>query len=357
MFHTRYSWHYRNQSVKMITLFFAFLWRHEGRRCSLSSSWELAGLFRMATTTRDWVLHHRWETWLPLQLSVTFKDPIRKQKICTFTTQFIQRFINSSWVDRYEEIPPPHMVTIIWSLIVSLYGLGAFCGSLSINFVSRMLGRCVKLKKKKTWKKTPRTFGFCGPNRLLLLFFQENGCSLQWLHLCGCRGDHAGKQSGQIIRNDHSGADPVRLLGWWDFVACEMMSQGSFCARLIAATSSGAGLGQGIHQMYLAEISPTNIRGTVCQSAATFLSLGKLSAQFIGLRLVGKVDLRAQLGDRSCSHFMERGCAFLLCPPARSSVRRICGTSSSVFLPSSLWFRFWRCLFFRTLLDICSLRK
>lgn len=46
--------------------------------------------------------------------------------------------------------------------------------------------------------------------------------------------------------------------------------------------------------MYLAEISPTNMRGTVCQSAATFLSLGKLSAQFIGLRLVIKVDLGAQ---------------------------------------------------------------
>lgn len=47
--------------------------------------------------------------------------------------------------------------------------------------------------------------------------------------------------------------------------------------------------------MYLTEISPTNIRGTVCQSAATFLSLGKLSAQFIGLRLVVQVDLGAQL--------------------------------------------------------------
>lgn len=53
---------------------------------------------------------------------------------------------------------------------------------------------------------------------------------------------------------------------------------------VIGPPASPAGLGQGIHQIYLAEISPKNIRGTVCQSAATFLSLGKLLGQFFGLR-------------------------------------------------------------------------
>lgn len=112
--------------------------------------------------------------------------------------QFIQSFINSSWTDRYEETPPPHMVTMIWSLIVSLYGLGAFFGSLSISFVSCMLGRCVKKTSPKTNEDT-QNFGCCGPNRLLLLCSQENDCSLQQLHRCCCGGDHAGKQSGRIL--------------------------------------------------------------------------------------------------------------------------------------------------------------
>lgn len=57
-----------------------------------------------------------------------------------------------------------------------------------------------------------------------------------------------------------------------------------FCACLIGPLTSSSGLGQGLHLMYLAEISPKNIRGTVCQSAAMFLSLGKLLGQFFGLR-------------------------------------------------------------------------
>lgn len=55
--------------------------------------------------------------------------------------QFILSFINSTWSTRYKEPLPPQMGTMIWSLIVSLYGLGALFGSLSINFVSGMLGR------------------------------------------------------------------------------------------------------------------------------------------------------------------------------------------------------------------------
>lgn len=63
--------------VKIIMFFFVPPWRCEVRRCSLSSSWDLAGLFTMATTTRDWVLHHRWETWFPLRLSVASKGQHR----------------------------------------------------------------------------------------------------------------------------------------------------------------------------------------------------------------------------------------------------------------------------------------
>uniref|UniRef100_H3D0N7 Solute carrier family 2, facilitated glucose transporter member 5 n=1 Tax=Tetraodon nigroviridis TaxID=99883 RepID=H3D0N7_TETNG len=147
---------------------------------------------------------------------------------------FIRSFINSSWVDRYKEPAPPHMVTMIWSLIVSLYGLGAFFGSLSINFVSRMLGRKMAAV---------------------------------------CNGGICVAAGGIMLAS--------KAVGSYEMI---------IAARTLYGFS--AGLGQGIHLMYLAEISPTNIRGTVCQSAATFLSLGKLSAQFIGLsEILGQEDL------------------------------------------------------------------
>lgn len=55
--------------------------------------------------------------------------------------QFIQRFINSSWYARYEELPPAQTATIIWSLIVSMFAVGGLCGALSARVVSCKLGR------------------------------------------------------------------------------------------------------------------------------------------------------------------------------------------------------------------------
>lgn len=215
----------------------------------------------------------------------------QKQSICTFATQFLRSFINSSWVDRYEETPPPHMVTMIWSLIVSLYGLGAFLGSLTINLVSRKLGRCVKTNKHK--------------KRRLGVVVQTGCCCVLRKMAAACNGCIS-MAAGAIML----ASKPVQsyemiiaariLYGfsagetlWCVMMMMMMMLSGGAC--LIGPTSLAAGLGQGIHLIYLTEISPTNIRGIVCQSAATFLSLGKLSAQVIGLRLVVQVDLGAQL--------------------------------------------------------------
>eukprot|EP00064_Thunnus_orientalis_P017708 superscaffoldBa00003834_g17794 len=54
---------------------------------------------------------------------------------------YIKRFINSSWYDRYEEPPPQQTVTIIWSLIVSMYAVGGLFGAVSVKFISGMVGR------------------------------------------------------------------------------------------------------------------------------------------------------------------------------------------------------------------------
>ncbi|MEQ2307843.1 hypothetical protein AMECASPLE_022255, partial [Ameca splendens] len=53
---------------------------------------------------------------------------------------YIQRFINSSWYDRYNEPPSPQKVTMIWSLIVSIYAVGGLFGAVSVKFFSQRLG-------------------------------------------------------------------------------------------------------------------------------------------------------------------------------------------------------------------------
>lgn len=64
-----------------------------------------------------------------------------KSSPLNLSLQYIKRFINSSWYDRYEEPPPEATVTIIWSLIVSMYAVGGLFGAVSVKFISDMLGR------------------------------------------------------------------------------------------------------------------------------------------------------------------------------------------------------------------------
>ncbi|KAF6731741.1 Solute carrier family 2, facilitated glucose transporter member 9 [Oryzias melastigma] len=68
----------------------------------------------------------------------------------------------------------------------------------------------------------------------------------------------------------------------------------SFEMIIVARTLFGfsAALGNSLHLMYLGEISPRQIRGTVTLTSATFLSLGKLSGQFFGLsEVLGGEDM------------------------------------------------------------------
>lgn len=55
---------------------------------------------------------------------------------------------------------------------------------------------------------------------------------------------------------------------------------------LLMSLCCAAALGTSLHLMYLGEISPRQIRGSVTLTSATFLSLGKLSGQFFGLTYV-----------------------------------------------------------------------
>uniref|UniRef100_A0A8B9JN74 Solute carrier family 2 member 9, like 1 n=1 Tax=Astyanax mexicanus TaxID=7994 RepID=A0A8B9JN74_ASTMX len=66
---------------------------------------------------------------------------------CCVCPQFIKRFINSSWSQRYGEAPRENTVTFIWSAVVSIFALGGLLGSISVRWFSNQLGR----KKAMIW--------------------------------------------------------------------------------------------------------------------------------------------------------------------------------------------------------------
>ncbi|XP_035007677.1 solute carrier family 2 member 9, like 1 [Hippoglossus stenolepis] len=147
---------------------------------------------------------------------------------------FIQCFINSSWYDRYDEHPPAQTITMIWSLIVSLYAVGGLCGAVCVKFISGRLGR---------------------------------------------------KQA--VIFNSF-----ISMVAAGIMLTSKMANSFEMIivARILYGFSSG--LGGSLHVMYLGEISPRKFRGIVTLTSATFSSLGKLSGQFFGLsEILGREDL------------------------------------------------------------------
>ncbi|XP_070705634.1 solute carrier family 2 member 9, like 1 [Pempheris klunzingeri] len=147
---------------------------------------------------------------------------------------YIQRFINSSWYHRYEEPPPPQTITMIWSLIVSMYAVGGLFGAVGVRFISGMLGR----------------------KRAMI------SSSLVAIAAGGIMLTSKGAKSYEMI----------------------------IVARILYGCS--AGVGTSIHVMYLGEISPRTLRGVVTLTSATFASLGKLSGQFFGLsEILGREEL------------------------------------------------------------------
>ncbi|CAB1428114.1 unnamed protein product [Pleuronectes platessa] len=147
---------------------------------------------------------------------------------------FIQRFINSSWYDRHDEPPPAQTVTMIWSLIVSLYAVGGLCGSVSVKFISGRMGR----KKAVIF------------NSFLSMV-----------------------AAGIMLTSKMANSFEMIIV-----------------ARILYGFSSG--LGVSLHVMYLGEIAPRKIRGIVTLTSATFSSLGKLSGHFFGLsEILGREEL------------------------------------------------------------------
>ncbi|CAG5983546.1 solute carrier family 2 member 9, like 1 [Menidia menidia] len=147
---------------------------------------------------------------------------------------YIQHFINSSWHHRYDEPPSPQTVTMIWSLIVSMFAVGGLLGAVSVKFFSSRLGR----------------------KRAII-----------------CNSFIAIVGAGIMLTSKEVNSFEMIIV-----------------ARILFGYSSG--LGSSLHLMYLGEISPKKIRGMVTMTSVTFTSLGKLFGQLFGLsEILGREHL------------------------------------------------------------------
>ncbi|XP_061076856.1 solute carrier family 2 member 9, like 1 [Conger conger] len=147
---------------------------------------------------------------------------------------YIKNFINQSWFVRHGESMAPETVTLIWSIIVSSYAVGGLFGSVSVRYIAGKFGR----KKAMIWNNMVSIVG------AVTMFTSKSAHSFEM----------------------------------------------TMVARFLFGFSSG--LGASIHTIYLGESSPKKLRGMVTLTAATFISIGKLTGQLAGLReIFGREEL------------------------------------------------------------------
>ncbi|XP_067861730.1 solute carrier family 2, facilitated glucose transporter member 11-like isoform X1 [Heptranchias perlo] len=139
---------------------------------------------------------------------------------------YIKCFINETWLERYGTAMEEQVIKVTWSVIVSIYPIGAVLGALIAGHLSVKYGR--------------------------------KNC---------------------LVFNNILAIVAAAIVG------LSRMAR-SFEMILVARFLYGvnAGNGMNIHCMYLMECSPKKLRGVVTVTTAIFISLGKCLGQIIGLR-------------------------------------------------------------------------
>ncbi|XP_042322907.1 solute carrier family 2, facilitated glucose transporter member 11-like isoform X4 [Sceloporus undulatus] len=147
----------------------------------------------------------------------------------TFTSPHVKSFLNASWTERSGGLPlPPETLTLLWSLVVSIFALGGLLGSMASGYLAAKYGkkRCLLA------------------NNLAML-------------------------AGSL------------LLGLSRVAASfELMLAGRFLCGLCT------GLSVPLHPQFLGEASPKTLRGFANSTASAFWSLGKVFGQVMGQREV-----------------------------------------------------------------------
>nr|XP_005493391.1 solute carrier family 2, facilitated glucose transporter member 11-like [Zonotrichia albicollis] len=157
-----------------------------------------------------------------------------QMSVINYTSPYIQKFINETWLERYGSVLPQESLMLLWSLIVSGYCLGGMIGCLCSGCLTAAFG------KKKS-----------------LLFNDVVLITAALLTACSRRAK-----------------------------AFEMILAGRFLEGI------AAGIHMNAHVQYAGEISPKKLRGFINVTSTVFLALGKTVARILGLReLLGTEDM------------------------------------------------------------------
>lgn len=141
-------------------------------------------------------------------------------------TMYVQKFINQTWMERYDINISEDVLTLLWSTIVSIFTLGGLMGASIGGTLSVKLGRKGTLLVNNAFSLTAA----------LLM-------GLSW---------------------------PTRLL--------ELLIVGRFFSGI------NAGIAICVQPLYLGEIAPTSLRGAMGMGTSIFITGGILTGQVMGLR-------------------------------------------------------------------------
>ncbi|RLV97733.1 hypothetical protein DV515_00011442, partial [Chloebia gouldiae] len=185
------------------------------------------GVFVIGTTFPFIVVQFRGLLQMILVLGIGGSFPYGFHiSVINYPSVYIRKFINETWIDRHGSPLHPETIMLLWSFIVSVYGIGGFLGSLCCGYLT------TKYRKKKCQMFT---------NLIMLvaaLFMALSKTAKSF----------------------------------------EMILVGRFLYGI------GAGFSLNIHPQYVGEISPKKLRGFTNSTVAVFLTLGKLTGQVVGLR-------------------------------------------------------------------------
>ncbi|KFP38566.1 Solute carrier family 2, facilitated glucose transporter member 11, partial [Chlamydotis macqueenii] len=149
-----------------------------------------------------------------------------QMSVINYTSPYIQKFINETWLERYGSGLHQETLTLLWSFIVSMYCVGGMVGCLCSGYLTAKYG------KKKC------------------LLFNDVVLIAATLHTGFSRRAKS----------------------------FEMILIGRFLEGI------GAGINLNAHVQYAGEISPKKMRGFVNVTCSVFLALGKTVARILGLR-------------------------------------------------------------------------
>ncbi|XP_076007276.1 solute carrier family 2, facilitated glucose transporter member 5-like [Genypterus blacodes] len=156
--------------------------------------------------------------------------------VMTSPSMFIKEFVNRTCVQRYNVSLEEWQVSLIWSFTMSIFSIGGLLGSLAAGALSTAFGR-----KKCMWFNN-----FVAISGALLMLLSKTAKSFEMIMV------------GRFLYGINTGLNTI------------------------------------LHMTYVVECTPKRLRGMVGVTACTFISIGKLCAQLLGMSELLGTDERWQ---------------------------------------------------------------